>query len=357
MYYKDTIANLPVFKPSKSGTRQEDSVVDLSANENPLGPSPLAIAAIQAATAHIHRYPDARSLALRQALAVRFDLAPEMVCCTNGSDEMILLLCLAFLNEGDEAVMALGSFMAYYLRTMEMGGKAVLVPLRNYTHDLDAMVDAVTERTRLLFICNPNNPTGTTNGAMEVTRLLDRIPNHVLVVMDEAYVEFVERPDYPDMLAELRQGRQNVLLLRTFAKSYGLAGLRLGYALGVSETIAYLERTRPPFNVNLLAQIAGLAALEDEEYLTRSWEYTRNCRSFFERELRALGLEPIPSETNFVFVQVGDDLAVTDGLMERGFAVMPLSGWGIPGHIRISFGSETENVQFIQVLHDVLRSA
>jgi histidinol-phosphate aminotransferase len=356
MQYKDYIANLPPYKPPKLITRQAAGIVKLSSNENPLGPAPRAITAVQEAAAMIHRYPDAGSLALRQGIAERFDVTPEMVCCTNGSDEMVLLLCLAFLREGDEAVMAQGSFISYYLRTLEMGGAAVRVPLREYVHDLDAMVDAVTERTRLLFICNPNNPTGTTNGAAEIARLLERVPEHVLVVMDEAYVEFVERPDYPDMLAELRTGRRNVLLLRTFAKIYGLAGLRLGYAFGAPDVIAYLERARPTFNVNLLAQVAGLAALSDEDHVADSRAHARACRTFFTNELRALGLAPIHSETNFVAVQVGDDMALTAALMERGFTITPLSGWGIPGHIRISYGTDEENTRFIAALHDVLHN-
>src|SRR4051812_35965490 len=256
MHFKDYIADLPPYKPPKLIRQQPAGVVKLSSNENPLGPAPRALAAIQAAAANVNRYPDAGSLALRQGLAARFGLDPEMVICTNGSDEMVFLLCLAFLREGDEAVMAHGSFISYYLRTLEMGGQAVRVPLRDYAHDLDAMAAAVTDRTRLLFLCNPNNPTGTINSAAEVSRLLTRVPDDVLVVVDEAYIEFVDQPDYPDLLSALRDlgagksgGRSNIILLRTFAKIYGLAGLRLGYAFGAPEVMAYLERARPTFNV------------------------------------------------------------------------------------------------------------
>ncbi len=278
-----------------------------------------------------------------------------MVICTNGSDEMVFLLCLAFLREGDEAVMAHGSFISYYLRTIEMGGTAIRVPLRDYTHDLAAMAAAVTERTRLLFLCNPNNPTGTTNGAAEVRRLLDRLPADVLVVADEAYIEFVAGTDYPDLLGELRAGRANLVLLRTFAKIYGLAGLRLGYAFGHPDIMSYLERARPTFNVNALAQAAGLAALEDDEHVERSRAHANACRALFMRELRALGLDPVPSATNFVAVRVGDDLEVTTALMDHGFTVTPLSGWGLPGHIRISFGTYAENARFFDALRNMLR--
>ena len=354
MQFKEYIATLPPYKPPKLIGRQPSGIVKLSSNENPLGPSPRALAAIQAAASGVHRYPDAGSLALRAGLAARFGVDPEMIICTNGSDEMVLLLCLAFLREGDEAVMAQGSFISYYLRTLEMGARAVRVPLRDYIHDLDAMADAVTERTRLLFLCNPNNPTGTTNGAAEVARLLDRVPEHVLIVVDEAYIEFVERPDYPDLVAVLRGGRRNLILLRTFAKIYGLAGLRLGYAFGHPEVIGYLERARPTFNVNALAQAAGLAALEDEEHVARSRAHAAACRGLFARELRSLGLQPIPSETNFVAVHVGDDAAVSAALMAHGFTVSPLSGWGLAGHIRISFGTDEENARFFDALRAVL---
>ncbi len=354
MHFKDYIATLPPYKPPKLIRKQPAGVVKLSSNENPLGPSPRALAAIQAAAGQVHRYPDAGSLALREAIAARFELAPEMVLCTNGSDEMVFLLALAFLREGDEAIMAQGSFISYYLRTIEMGGQALRVPLRDFAHDLEAMADAITERTRLLFLCNPNNPTGTTNTAGQVRRLLARVPDDVLVVADEAYIEFVERADYPDLLAELRGGRQNLILLRTFAKIYGLAGLRLGYAFGHPDVTGYLERARPTFNVNALAQAAGIAALADDEHVARSRAHANACRARFAHELAALGLAAIPSATNFIAVEVGDDMAVTTALMDQGFTVTPLSGWGIPGYIRISFGADDENTRFFAALRNVL---
>jgi histidinol-phosphate aminotransferase len=355
MRYKDYIATLPPYKPPKLIRQQPSGVIKLSSNENPLGPSPRALAAIQAAAGGINRYPDAGAVALRQALAARFGIVPEMVACTNGSDEMVFLLCLAFLREGDQALMAHGSFISYYLRTLEMGAQAVRVPLRDYAHDLDAMAAAVTERTRLLFLCNPNNPTGTTSSAAEVAQLIARVPEDVLIVVDEAYIEFVERPDYPNLLDELRAERRNLVLLRTFAKIYGLAGLRVGYAFGHPEVIGYIERARPTFNVNALGQVAALAALEDEEHVARSRTHAAASRALFVRELRALGLQPIPSETNFIAVHVGDDAAVSAGLMDHGFTVSPLAGWGLPGLIRISFGTDEENTRFFTALREVLR--
>lgn len=355
MRFKPYILNLPPYKPAKLIAGPARELVKLSSNENPLGPSPKALAAIEATMGQIHRYPDAASTALREALAAHAGLVREQVICTNGSDELVLLLCLALLDPDDEVVMAEGTFISYYLRTLELGARAVRVPLRNYVHDLPAMAAAITPRTRVVFVCNPNNPTGTTNGAAEVRALLEAVPDEVLVVMDEAYVEFATRSDYPDLLPELRDGRANLLLMRTFAKIHGLAGLRLGYAFGGRELIAYLDRARPTFNVNLLAQAAGCAALEDHEHLVRSRAHADASRAFVEAELRAMGLEPVPSETNFVAVHVGDDGAVSDGLRERGYTVNPLAGWGLPGLIRISFGTDEQNRGLVAALRGVIR--
>ena len=354
MRLKEHILNLPAYKPAKLIAGPSAELTKLSSNENPLGPSPLAVAAMRELVEQVHRYPDFSSAALRQAPGAQAGLGLEHVTCSNGSDELILTLCLAMLEPGDEAVMAEGTFISYLLRTLEVGGKAVRVPLRSYAHDLPAMAAAITPRTRLLFVCNPNNPTGTTNGADEVRTLLDAVPDDVLVVMDEAYVEFATRPDYPDLLPELRDGRSNLLLLRTFAKIHGLAGLRLGYAYGPPALIAYLERARPTFNVNLLAQAAGVAALADTEHVARSRAHANASRTLFMAELHAMGLNPIPSETNFVAVPVGDDGAVSDGLRERGYTVTPLSGWGLPGLIRISFGTEAQNHGVLAALRAVL---
>lgn len=354
MHFKDYIRNLPAYKSAKLTGTQTADMVKLSSNENALGPAPRALAALQQALGSIHLYPDSSARALREALARRADLPPEMVLCSNGSDELILLLCLAFLREGDDVVMAEGSFISYLLRTLIMGARPVRVPLRAYTHDLPALVAALTPQTRMLFVCNPNNPTGTTVGAAAVADLLARVPDDVLVVVDEAYIEYVTRPDYPDLLPDLRAGRSNLILLRTFAKIYGLAGLRLGYAYGPVELIDYLHRTRTIYNVNALAQAAGLAALDDAEHLARSRDHAAASRAYFAQALGELGLQPIPTETNFVAVDVGDDRAVTEALYARGFTVTPLSGWGLPGCIRISYGLPEANERFIAALRAVL---
>ncbi|MBX0330459.1 histidinol-phosphate transaminase [Oscillochloris sp. ZM17-4] len=354
MHYKEYVQRLPAYSSSKPAGASPPDLVNLAANENPLGPSPLAVAAIMDAATGVHRYPDMGAMALRQALAERVGLELGNVICANGSDELIMLICLGLLREGDNVVLSAGTFISYLVRTMEMGAIPVFVPQRDYAHDLQAMAEAITERTRVVFVCNPNNPTGTTNGAAEVRAFIERVPEDVLIVVDEAYVEFVDRADYPDLLADLRGGRPNLVLLRTFAKIYGLAGLRLGYAYGSEKLISYLDRVRSPFNVNLLAQVAGVAALADEDHLRRSRAHTTASRAFYMAELAALGLSPIAGETNFVAVHVGDDAMVAGALRGRGFAVSPLAVWGLPGMIRISFGTDEQNRGLIAALRDVL---
>ncbi|NJN67922.1 MAG: histidinol-phosphate transaminase [Chloroflexaceae bacterium] len=356
MHYKDWINHLPAYKPARLLTGKATEMVKLSSNENALGPSLRAIEALQNAAETIYRYPDAQAGALRRALAERAGLPPEAVLCGNGSDELVFLICVGFLREGDEVVMAQGTFISYLLRSQAMGAHPVPVPLREYTHDLPAMAEAVTPATRLLFVCNPNNPTGTTNGASEMHDLLAHVSDEVLVVVDEAYIEFATRPDYPDLLSEVRRGRPNLVLLRTFAKIYGLAGLRLGYAYGHPDVIDYLNRVRPVFNVNALAQVAGLAALDDVDHVARSRAHADASRAFFERALTTLGLPYVPGEANFIAVEVGDDAAVTEGLYQRGVMVTPLSGWGVPGAIRISFGLPDQNERCIAALTEVLAS-
>ncbi len=343
--------------PPPRRTASDVVSVRLAANENPLGPSPRALAALQAALNNIHRYPDASGTTLKYALAERFDVRPDQVMLGNGSDELIMLVCHALLGEGDEAVLAQGSFISYARRIQAQGAIARQVPLREMTHDLPAMAAAITPQTRLIFVCNPNNPTGTTVGAAELMTFLEQVPTDVLVVVDEAYREFVTRPDFPDLLPLIRAGQDNLLVIRTFAKIHGLAGLRLGYAFGNPDLIAYLERVRPVFNVNTLAHIAGLAALDDAEHLERSLTHAVASRMFLTTQLRAMGLTVIPGETNFVVAAVSDDMAVAAALAQRGVLVTPLSSWGLPGWIRVSFGTHTENEMFVAALREVVSAA
>lgn len=354
---KPAIVALSSIRSVRHGAPRVPVVARLSANENPLGASPKALVAVQNAVAHMHRYADPNTAELRAALAVQLGVTPDMVLCANGSDELILLTALVYLNPGDEVVMANGTFISYYIRTQLMDAVQRRVPLINGAHDLDAMADAITAKTKLVLICNPNNPTGVTNGATEMQRFLERVPDHVLVVVDEAYIEYATRSDFPDMINELRNGRKNILVLRTFAKIYGLAGLRLGYAIADADMLDYISRARPVFDVNCLAMVAGVAALTDTEHVRASQAHANQSRAYFQQEFTALGLIPFASETNFIAVPVGgdgSDAQIVGAMAEQGIAINGLTAWGLPGVIRISFGTPAENTLCMAALRDVL---
>ncbi|HKT35132.1 MAG TPA: histidinol-phosphate transaminase [Nitrospira sp.] len=327
-------------------------VVKLASNENALGPSPKAMAVITEGVATLHRYPDGGAFRLRQAIADRWKVSAEQVILGNGSDEILGLLARTFLSPGDEAVMADQTFVIYKMEVMAAHGKAIVVPLVQWRHDLPAMGAAITERTRLLFMCNPNNPTGTMVSAEEVARLLRKVPEHVVVVFDEAYVEYVRRSDFPDSMAYVRQGR-NAIVLRTFSKIYGLAGLRIGYGVTTAEIANFLNRVRPPFNANSLAQRAALAALEDDEHVAKSRAVNQAGMEQVANGLRTLGFAPIASETNFVYFDVGrDGRRVFDALLRLGVIVRHIEG----RMIRVTVGQSDENRAFLAALGQVLQA-
>jgi histidinol-phosphate aminotransferase len=357
--FKQHIAGLPAYrKPAQPAGIER--MVDLSANENPLGPSPKAVAAVRAAAETVHRYPDAGGSALKAALAAKAGLSTANIALGNGADEWVLLLCQSLLEPGDEALMAQGSFISYTLRATQVGAKRVCVPLQEHAHDLDAMAAAIGARTRLVFLCNPNNPTGTVVSAGAIAAFLQRVPPHVPVVIDEAYTEYAladaRGSGFSCSLDALRAGQPNLLVLRSFSKVYGLAGLRVGYLMAQEAVVDYLERARPPFNVNRLAQVAALAALDDEEHVRRSVAANEAAKAFFYRELAGLGLRYIPTHANFIAVDVGrPGVEVSRLLLERGFATTALDGWGVPGHVRFSFGLPEENRAFVHALKEVIR--
>lgn len=327
-------------------------VIKLASNENPLGPSPKALAALSEGHATLHRYPDGGAFRLREALADRWKVTADQVILGNGSDEILALLARTFLAPGDEAVMADQTFVIYKMEVTAVHGAPIIVPLKQWRHDLPAMADAITERTRLLFLCNPNNPTGTMVSAAEVERLLARVPDHVVVVFDEAYFEYVRSREFPDSLAYVKQGR-NVIVLRTFSKIYGLAGLRIGYGVGTAEIINFLNRVRPPFNANSLAQRAALAALGDDEHVARSRMSNEAGMEQVGKGLMALGFTPIPSEANFVYVDIGrDGRMVFDAMLREGIIVRHIEG----PMIRVTIGLEEENREFLAALKRVIRS-
>jgi len=327
-------------------------VIKLASNENPLGPSPKAMAVINDGVATLHRYPDGGAFRLREAIADRWKVSADQVILGNGSDEILSFLARTFLAPGDEAVMADQTFVIYKMEVMAAHGKAVVVPLVQWRHDVTAMADAITERTRLLFLCNPNNPTGTMVSADEVTSLLARVPEHVVVVFDEAYFEYVRSAEFPDSMAYVQQGR-NAIVLRTFSKIYGLAGLRIGYGVTTPEIANFLNRVRPPFNANSLAQLAARAALDDDEHVANSRAVNQAGMDQVVSGLQALGFAPIASETNFVYVDVArDGRRIFEALLRLGVIIRHIEG----RMIRITIGQAEENTAFLTALGQVLRA-
>ena len=333
-----------------------DDIIKLASNENPLGPSPKAVEAMAAALPRLNLYPDGRSHDLRQALARRFDVDFAQVAVGNGADDLILQLSMAFLEDDDEVVVSRSSFAMYDVYAHAMRARLIKTPLAaGYRIDLEAMADAITDRTKIVYICNPNNPTGTMSPAEEADRFLVRLPDRVLCVIDEAYAEMVESERYPDSLAMVREGRRNVLVLRTFSKVYGLAGIRLGYAFGPSSIVGTLAKAKPAFTVNALAQAAGIAALEDDDFVRRTIETNRAGRRQLCGAFDRLGLEYAESHTNFVLVRIGPTASeIHQRLLERGIIVRPMAGYELPELLRISIGTSEQNERFLAALEDLL---
>jgi histidinol-phosphate aminotransferase len=350
---KPWIAALTPYQPGKPIDELErelgiSDVVKLASNENPLGPSPRAIEAVQRVLAGVHRYPDGASFALRSKLVAKLGVAPEQLVFGCGADELLELVAKSFLGPGDEAVFAWPSFAMYPIVTKGMGATPVPVPLdADLVHDLDAMAAAITERTRVVMVCNPNNPTGTSVGAAAFDRFAASLPDDVVLLIDEAYVDFARRADFPDALGWVAR-RPGTVTVRTFSKIAGLAGLRVGYAVADRELAGYLERARHPFNVNLLAEAAAVAAIDDHEHLDRTVRQNTEGLGYLRRELGALGIETWPSEANFVLAKPGP--GTYERLLREGVIVRPLVGFGMPDHVRITVGRPEENERLVKAL-------
>jgi len=330
-------------------------VIKLASNENPNGTSPRALEALAQALPGLNLYPDGQSHHLRRALAAYLGVEPEQVTVGNGADGIILQTCMAYLDETCDVVVSRSSFPIYDIYAKAMRARLVKTPVKDYGLDLAAMADAITDRTKVIFVCNPNNPTGTIVTAREVDAFMQRVPDHVLVVFDEAYYEFVDSDEYPDTLPAIREGRKNVMVMRTFSKVYGLAGIRLGYGIAAPEVLAPMYQIKEPFAVNLLAQAAGVAALEDRAFLIRSVAANRAGREVVYGEFERLGLFHVKSHTNFVLVQVGPQAGqVAQRLMARGVIVRPCGGYDLPDFLRITVGSEAQNARLIETLEEVL---
>ena len=353
------ILGIAPYEPGKptEELERELGIVDaikLASNENPLGPSDRVQKALIAALPHLNRYPDGSGHYLRQALAKKHRVSIDQVVLGNGSNELIELIVRTFLRPGDEAVVPHPSFMVYPMIVQAAGGIRVMVMLKDYRLDLEAMARAITPMTKIVFIANPNNPSATIVTADEVAHFLSRVPPRTIVVFDEAYIEFAMGPDFPDVLASVKQGRK-VMVLRTFSKSASLAGLRVGYGVADADAIALMNRIRQPFNVNALAQVAALAALDDESHVMECVRMIEAGRHYLYDEFNALGIKYVPSRANFILVDVGHSASdVYQKLLKEGVIVRPLTPFGMESALRITIGTPQENRRLVKALRHVL---
>ena len=331
----------------------EESIVKLASNENPLGMSARARDAAITAIGEISRYPDGGAFALKKALCARFGVKPEQLVIGNGSNDILELASQAFLAPGLSAVYSRHAFAVYPLATNARGARGIEVAAKNFGHDLDAMAAAIEPQTRVVFIANPNNPTGTFVPGAELEAFLAKVPRHVLVVLDEAYTEYLAPEQRYDSIAWLARF-PNLLVSRTFSKAYGLAGLRVGYAIAHPEVADLMNRVRQPFNVSSVALAAAEAALDDDEFLARSAEVNRRGMAQLVAAFRELGLEWIPSAGNFVTFKVGDAIGVNQALLRQGVIVRPIAAYGMPHWLRVSIGLPEENARFIEALRQAL---
>ena len=351
-----SLTNLPVYQPgrpieevARELGRPAADIIKLASNENPLGPSPAALAAMEKTFQALHLYPDGNAFYLKRKLADQLGLEPANLILGNGSNEIIEFVGHALLTPGTNVVTSQYCFAVYPIVTRLFGADLVTVPARDFGHDLPSMLRAITAKTRIVFVANPNNPTGTLVPPEEIVRFVHEVPPQVLVAMDEAYIEFLETPC--DLLPLIRGGKlPNLLLMRTFSKIYGLAGLRLGYGIGHPDLIATLEKVRQPFNVNALVQAGALAALDDSEHIARTRRNNWDGLKFFESAFRESRLRFIPSAANFIMVHVGDGQQVCNAMQEHGVIVRPMAGYQLPEWIRISMGTPTENQRCLGAL-------
>ncbi|MCK5655158.1 MAG: histidinol-phosphate transaminase [Candidatus Aureabacteria bacterium] len=358
---KERIVLLKPYSPGKpiEEVKRElglKSVIKMASNENPLGPSPLGLRAAENALKKINLYPDGGSYYLKNKIAPELGVKPENLCFANGSNELILLSIHAFASDpGDEIAYGFPSFLIYRLIAQSYGIKVIETGLKNFTIDLEKLAGAVTEDTKIIFLCNPNNPVGTMNTADEVETFLERIPPHVLVVMDEAYYEYADKKIFPDSVSYLRD-KKNLLILRTFSKMYGLAGLRIGYAIGDESIISVLDKTRQPFNVNSVAQAAALAAFDDKQHVERSLKENKNGIAFIMGRLKQMNIEYVSTSTNFLLIKTGNSKKIFDRFLQKGIIVRPMDAYGLGQYIRVTIGLPEHNEIFVEELKNILFS-
>jgi histidinol-phosphate aminotransferase len=351
------ILDIVPYVPGNVDNADPEQAVYLASNESPLGASPLAIEAYSALSGKLHRYPDGSSQALRNAIGAKYGLPPEQIICGNGSERLIDLLARAYAGPGDEVLYSQYGFIMYPICTLAAGATPVTAPERDFTSDVDALLAAVTDRTRIVFLANPNNPTGTYIDAAEIKRLRDGLPEHVLLVIDSAYAEYVEAADYSAGYELVDADRANVVVLHTFSKIYGLAALRLGWAYCSPQIADVLNRIRGSFSITAPAQAAGVAALKDKDHLNRALAHNRQWLPWLSNALKELGLTVLPSAGNFVlacFTNTDLCRAAHRELLSKGVILRPVAGYGLPEALRITVGGERENRACVEALRSFL---
>jgi histidinol-phosphate aminotransferase len=358
--FNPALKDLPVYQPGRPieevarelGLPPSD-IIKLASNENPLGPSPAALKAMQNVLANINLYPDGNAFHLKQKLAAKLGVQPANVILGNGSNEIIEFVGHALMEPGVDVIVSQYCFAIYPLVAKIFSSNVITVPAKHHGHDLAAMLKAITPKTRVVFVANPNNPTGTVVPKAELLQFANQIPAHVLLVLDEAYIEFLDDP--ADFVSEIRDGkRPNLLLMRTFSKIFGLAGLRLGYGIANPDLISTLEKVRQPFNINSIAQAGALAALEDVEHMRKTRENNSRGLRLYTEAFQKLGLEYVPSSGNFILVRVGDGQGVFSALQKQGVIVRPMAGYQLGEWIRISVGTPQENERCLATLKSAL---
>ncbi len=348
---RPNLSSLPPYVPGENP--EQAGVIKLASNENPLGPSPLAMEFIKKSLSGLSVYPDQHASLLKEALAEKLSVSADNLIVGNGSDEIMFMAAAAFLTAGEEAIISKNTFSSYEFVCRLMDGRPVMVDLKNYAYDLEGMLAALTPKSKLIFICSPNNPTGTISPRKELESFLSRVPENVIVVIDEAYREYVESSEYPDTIKYIKD-RPNLLVLRTFSKIYGLAGLRVGYGIASEKLIKYLRLVKLPFNVNGLA-LAAREALKDEGFVQKSIKNNQEGKKYLYTELNKLGLKNIPTEANFIFVELGQEAdMVFINLMKEGVIVRPLSSFGFKSALRVTIGTPEQNKKFIGAMKKVL---
>lgn len=354
--FRPEIRDISAYEPGKpiEDVMKEynlEKVIKLASNENPLGLSDKVKEAISDNLDSLSLYPDGNATLLKESISEKLNLPIENILPSSGSDEMIDLISKAYINKGDEIIMADITFPRYIQTTTIMGGVPIIVPLKNFKFNLDAILDKITDKTKIIWICNPNNPTGTINTKDEFMDFLNKVPKNILVISDEAYREYVTRKDYPFDTHKIIDEYQNLLVMRTFSKAYGLAGLRVGYTLGNSEILSYINKVRGPFNVNSLALVAAVTALSDDEFLKESYDVNLEGKNYLYSEFDKLSLTYAPSETNHIFIDIkrnGREMFIE--LQKRGVIIRPMPG----NFIRVSIGTMEENKIFVEKFKEVL---